>query len=81
MSSAVVNGNVEYDSARSEMLSTSENESTTISTGNSNVNTIDDGTNITESEQVNFGGLFSGTELNQLQTLNISASIGGGRKK
>jgi hypothetical protein len=81
VSSAVVNGNVEDDSTGSEMLSTSENASTTISTGNSTVNTIDDGSNITESEQFNFGGLFSDTELDQLETLNISASIGGGRKK
>jgi hypothetical protein len=58
----------------------SENESTAPITGISTVNTVDDGTIITESENVTFGGLFSDTELDQLQNLNISASIGGGRK-
>ncbi len=75
-----MNDNVEGYTTGAEMLSISESESsTTLTTGNSTDNTPDEGTIITESENVDFGGLFSESELEQLQTLNISASIGSGR--
>jgi len=78
-SSAVVNGNVE-DNTGTEITLISEEESMTNITYNSAAHTDNEGTITSESETVNYGGLFSAAELDQLQNLNISESIGGGRK-
>ena len=77
--SSVINGNA-GENIGTEITSINEEESTTPITDNSATNTANDETVISESETNNYGGLFSATELEQLQELDISNLIGGGRQ-
>ncbi len=77
--SSAINGNA-GENIGTEITSINEEESTTPITDNSATNAANHGTVISESETNNYGGLFSATELDQLQELDISNLIGGGRK-
>jgi len=77
--SSAINGNA-GENIGTEITSINEEESTTPITDNSATNTANHGTVISESESNNYGGFFSATELDQLQELDISNLIGGGRK-
>jgi len=73
-------GNHAEDDTGSDTTSISGNEPTAPMTEISTADTAYNGTITTDSQNVISGGLFSDTELEQLQNLNISASIGGDRK-
>ena len=77
--STAINGNAGENTV-TEITSINEEESTTPITDNSATNTANHGTVISESETNNYGGFFSAMELDQLQELDISNLIGGGRK-